>query len=168
MQGAFDSVSHTAVLYKLGEMGIKGKLLDWLQSYLQDRNFRVMFEGVESSLFNAKSGVPQGGILSPLLFNVQMSDLPQNPNIQVSVYADDLAIYCTGTTFQEAKVNLQNYLDVILNWTVKWNQKINADKSKAMYFTNQPRMEHSLYFNNDPIAFVDTYKFLGIIIDAPV
>jgi len=73
---AFDTVWHNGLLYKLSRCGIQGRMLRWLRDYLSDRSFKVFFEGEYSTLRKIKAGVPQGAILSPLLFNVVMSDIP--------------------------------------------------------------------------------------------
>ena len=96
LAGAFDAVNHAMVIHKLAAAGITGRLLGWLQAYLQERTFKVLFEGEQSNARPITTGVPQGGILSPLLFNVLMSDFPQTEGVHCSIYADDIAIYASG------------------------------------------------------------------------
>ncbi|KAF2367502.1 Reverse transcriptase domain [Trinorchestia longiramus] len=67
------------VLYKLGSCGVRGPILRWLHSYLTNRSFQVYFQGSYSSVRGTRSGVPQGGILSPMLFNLMiLVQLPLN------------------------------------------------------------------------------------------
>ena len=101
-------MNHTAILFKLAKMGLSGRILGWLRSYLQDRSFKILFEGHESSVRKVTSGVPQGGILSPLLFNVLMSDFPEGNNISTSIFADDIAIYSTGDSLDQIMPMLKN------------------------------------------------------------
>ena len=65
---AFDRVWHRGLLFKLRRMGICGPLLNWFQSYLNNRLQRVALEGCVSDYREIKAGVPQGSILGPLLF----------------------------------------------------------------------------------------------------
>ncbi|KAF2355087.1 Ribonuclease H domain [Trinorchestia longiramus] len=69
------------VLYKLSRCGVRGTMLRWLQAYLKDRPFKVFMEGTYSSKRIARIGVPQGAVLSPLLFNIMMYDTPVEEGI---------------------------------------------------------------------------------------
>ena len=72
---AFDKVDHAIVLTKLSLLGIKGKLLDWIKSFLTDRTQYVVVNGFLSDPCKVISGVPQGSVLGPLLFLVLIGDI---------------------------------------------------------------------------------------------
>ena len=57
------------------------------------------------------SGTPQGAILSPILFNIMMSDIPQQEHITVYIYADDITVTCVASEPQFAKTKMQRYLN---------------------------------------------------------
>ena len=67
---AFDKVDHHVLLIKLESLGVCGKLLDWLKSYLSNRYQRVVINGSNSEWQQVKAGFPQGSVLGPLLFLV--------------------------------------------------------------------------------------------------
>ena len=56
MKGAFDEVWHSVILYKLKTMGIKGRILGWLKSYLSDHKFKVIYKGEESNMGQLHQG----------------------------------------------------------------------------------------------------------------
>lgn len=72
LSNAFDKVWHTALIYKLVQSGISGRLLQWIREYLNDRLFQVYFDDEFSTNRSMSSGVPQGSTTSPLLFNVML------------------------------------------------------------------------------------------------
>ncbi len=72
---AFDKVWHRGILAKLFAVGVRGKLYDWIASYLQSRSQRVIINNATSSEQSLLAGVPQGSVLGPLLFTVYINDI---------------------------------------------------------------------------------------------
>jgi hypothetical protein len=92
-------------------------MLRWLRMYLSDGRFQVFFEGKFSSMRKICSGVPQGAVLSPTLFNVLMHDIPSVPGVKCTEYADDVTFFTSDSDTSEASARLQTQLDAFSNWT---------------------------------------------------
>ena len=91
MAKAFDKVPHDKLLYKLEMVGVRGQLLAWFRSYLTNRRHRTLIEGYASDWRYVPSGVPQGSIISPLLFLIFINDITVNIDADTNMpfYADD-------------------------------------------------------------------------------
>ena len=88
----FDTVWIKALILKLENYGIKGKLLFWLKSYLSRRKQRVVIKDAISSTGELKAGVPQGSVLGPLLFLFFINSVADNMTGFGRLFADDTCI----------------------------------------------------------------------------
>ena len=83
---AFDLVDHSILLEELADMGVSRSFWKWTQSFLSGRTQQVKLPGVLSSSGPVIAGVPQGGVISPTLFNVMVNDIEgcAPPNLDVT------------------------------------------------------------------------------------
>lgn len=104
---AFDAVKHDFLIDKFQFLGINGKELDWFTSYLRNRYQCVYYNETLSSPHLIDIGVPQGSVLGHLLFLIYVNSSPSCvQNSLLNMFADDTAIYYSGSTTQEVAVSL--------------------------------------------------------------
>ena len=117
---------------------LPGNHVQLLSSYLNDRFFRIRFNDAYSLFRIIKAGVPQGSVLSPLLYSLFTSDIPKpRGNSKMGVYADDTCVLNAASTYEETVTNLQECLDEIQDWTDSDRTVLNATKSENVVFTNR-------------------------------
>ena len=163
---AFDKVSHSLLLSKLHRYGICGQMLKWFTSYLYGRIQMVQYSGKFSDWITVKSGVPQGSILGPLLFNIHVLDLPSFVSSAIPQYADDTVLYRPIYSVQD-EVNLQTDLDAIRTWSTINKLHLNAAKCVVMHITRSRRPIFVSYHMGDtPLETITTHKQLGIVLSS--
>ena len=91
---AFDTVPHERLKAKLFHYGVNGTdTLRWINAFLCYRRQRVLINGAKSEWIPVSSGVPQGTVLGPILFNVFINDTVDNINSEIRLFADDCVFY---------------------------------------------------------------------------
>ena len=111
---AFDKVDHGILFQKLYRIGIRGQIFNVLQSFITGRTQKVRVMNELSNEFKLSSGVPQGSLLSPLLFLIFINDLPDICNQMIPLlFADDAKFLSIGLKSE----NIQHDLNQLYEWT---------------------------------------------------
>ena len=166
---AFDTVTHSKLLYKLRRLGIDGALLSTIESFLTNRSQRVAINGTLSKSVSMKSGVPQGSVLGPILFLVYINDLADTfpENITSKYFADDAKIYTEVSSGDDID-KLQFSLDELTVWAEKWQLRISI--TKCFTFDVLPHRNSDIFYNNwindSELDTVTTAKDLGVLLDS--
>lgn len=171
---AFNTVDYDILLAALDHLGCSSSALDWFSSYLRGRYQAVRIKGELSNWRLQEAGVPQGGILSPLLFSFFINFIVPFLSCSYHLYADDLQLY-TQTDFDNINsaigrlnLNLKNVSD----WSTKFGVTVNPLKCQAIIFGSSRRLAKvdwqnisPITFNNLIIPFQPFVKNLGLILD---
>ena len=144
-----------------------------MKSYLSNRKQYVQIGDIASKLRSVTTGVPQGSIVGPLLFNSLINDIViASHKFNFILYADDTTLNSTLDCFENGKDEIQNSITTELQKVFKWLDVsklcLNTAKSKYMLFHMLQKilLELSFSFNGIPIKNVKEFNFLGLIIDS--
>ena len=135
MSKAFDTVHLHKFINKLISTNIPNTITKYIANYIKGRSYTT------HNLHNSKqrtfhTGVPQGGVLSPTLFNLYLSDIPlPPPEVTLTTYADDITITSSHQDIQTTQNRIQPYLQEIYQWTVENNLTLNPEKTTSTLFT---------------------------------
>ena len=134
---AFDKVDHQILLEKLNIYGIRGKIHNWLTSYLTNRIQTVVVDGHKSNPSPVISGVPQGTVLGPILFILYLNDLNTCvTNSVASSFADDTRLLKSIKSSSDVTL-LQNDLKEATIWSDQNKMKLHDDKFELLCHTTK-------------------------------
>ena len=170
MSKAFDTVNTHTLIGKLLQTSTPGTILKFVANYIiKGRKAYTSFRNHKSIQRQVKTGVPQGGVLSPTLFNIHTADIPTpTAPVQVMLYADDITMTSTHTSMSAARKYIQPYLHKVYDWTQHNNLIINPDKTTCTLFTPDPAEYNSnlgLNINNKALPMALHHRVLGPTLD---
>ena len=140
-----------------------------IHNYIQGRQTYVDFRDKQSKRRKVKQGVPQGGVLSPLLFNLYLRNIPTPPpGIQLVSYADDCTILATGTNIPVLCHKLNCYLELVSKWLKEQHLELSPGKSSATLFTlwtKEVNFPLDMKIDNIQVPINKNPKILGVTFD---
>ncbi|CAK1601997.1 unnamed protein product [Parnassius mnemosyne] len=171
---AFNSVDFDILLKILQAINVSSSAILWFDSYLRGRSQCIRCNDTYSNWCNLIAGVPQGGVLSPLLFTVFINSITKITCSNFHLYADDLQLY-RHFEASEAKLAidaLNDDLDKISRWSRSHGLTINSNKSQALIGSSRYNSSiidnctlPNVIINGTSIAYSESAKNLGLIID---
>ena len=161
---AFDCINHELLIAKMEAYGFDHSSLSYIYSYLMDRKQTPNINNSFSSWCDIKSGVPQGSILGPLLFNIYLNDLFYfAEEMGITNYADDNIPYATAEDTVLLLNILEKNVEVLTTWFKNNYFKLNADKCKLLVSNHDE--DASIVIDNEIVEGSKSVKLLGIKID---
>ena len=160
---AFDTVDHAILMLKLWRCLGNVKIVNWVGDFLRGRVQSVKVNRKASQNIRVTSGVPQGSVLGPLLFNIFVNDIANNISSNVRLFADDCVIYKEIITANDESV-VQRDLDEISKWVSKNEMELNISKCTYLRFGKGKKEEVRNYsIGGIQLKVVDNYKYLGVV-----
>ena len=124
MSKAFDTINIHTLIRKLLQTKIPGTIIKFIANYIKGRKAYTTYINHTSAQRQFKTGVPQGGVLSPTLFNIYTADIPPpREPVQVMALSDGITITFTHTSTSAAKKYIQPYLHKVFAWTKQSHTK---------------------------------------------
>ena len=132
MSKAFNTINIHTLIRKLIQTNIPGTISKFIVNYIKGPKTYTTYRNHTSRQRQFKTDVPQGGVLSPTLFNIYTSDLPPpSAPVQVMAYADDITITSTHTSTSTAKKYIQPYPEI--DFLAKTKQSHTKSRQNSVY-----------------------------------
>ena len=171
IEGAFDNATYQSIQTSLEGRDIDQAVQGWMTNMLKNREICIEMRGVKITK-KLNKGVPQGGILSPTLWNFILEDLLvtlKNSPVFTQGYADDIALLLNGCNPGILVNYMNNTLQQITNWGNKMHLNFNPSKSISIMFTNKrawKNVTNNVVLNGQELEFQETVKYLDITLDS--
>ena len=172
---AYDRTWRERLLLKLCKLGAPMQIIRWIAAFLRTRTAEVMINGTLSKRVRMKQGLPQGSVLSPLLFLLYINDIGDLIPAEADhiLFADDASLVAMDTNLDAANKKLQAAVSVVEQWSVLNKLDLNVSKSCTFFFTqnkHEAKWRPDIKLFGEPMNFGEGKegrcpKFLGVILD---
>ena len=129
---AFDKCPHNRIIRRMKRAGFRGEVLGLIQAFLHGRKQRVIANGTISDSLPVLSGVPQGAVISPILFAIFIDDLAKvigdDEASWALLFADDSKL-AHGLDTEADMTEIQAKLEKVYAWVEDNGMQLNTDKT---------------------------------------
>lgn len=165
---AYDNVLIPVLRQKLRQLSVSEKLVRFICNAISSRSIIIRSQNSILPPRTVWKGLPQGSVLSPLLYSIYTFDLDRvvNSFCQVLQYADDVALYVSSKSIDEACSRLNSALEYLGEWLSDHGLSISVPKCSTVTFTRKRIIPVAhISFKGEPIQASSKVKFLGVFLD---
>jgi ribonuclease HI len=171
MSAAFDKVWREKLIVIAHNLGINGKLLNWINDFMKNRKIKVRLNNSFSKEEKTYAGVPQGSVISPILFLLYTTNIRQyiTNDVKIGCYADDIALWHTDENIKISENSLNTSLIGIEKWAKERKLIINHSKTNMTLFTTDRKNKNAypqIKMNDKVIEKTNNPKYLGVTLDS--
>lgn len=172
LKGAFDNVKHEIILTNLSHTHCGRKTFAYIRDFLSDRLAILRIDDEEHGPFKMGTrGTPQGAVISPLLFNIAMMNLPQVlaqvEGVHHALYADDVTIWANQGSIGEMEDRLQQAASIVDAYATQCGLQCATAKSELLHIRAnvKDRTTLDLTLSGGSIRVVSEIRILGLLIN---
>ncbi|CAH2095351.1 unnamed protein product [Euphydryas editha] len=169
IEKAYEMVSKKVVLKALKSLNITGNSLKFVNNFLSNRKIKVRINYDYSDPIDIANGLPQGSVVSVILFLITINSLLSviNNPVKGLLFADDLTLFCMGKNIETSIQLIQKSLNEIYKWSNENGFKFSKSKTEFIIFSrqNKPFDNINLLLDGHPLTRTYTIKILGMIFD---
>lgn len=180
---AFDTLSKNTIIRALNNIGIKGEVEKWFTDYLTERKIRVKINDTMSEEYDWTTGVPQGSLLGPMLYNVVANGIVKEAikETEAFLYADDTILVAGARDVETSFKKIDRDLKRLQSWTHDHGLVLNKKKTVVMHITKREEEKknvivrfhtHECLHNknadcqcDEKVHIVSSQKYVGLTID---
>ena len=169
---AYDSISHSLLLHKLKLMGFGSECIQWVKSYLENRQQVCKFKNYSSKEETVLSGIPQGSIIGPILFVIFTNDLADVfTDCKMVSYADDCQLIVHADSLSQLQTKLEEVISIAQKWYEENSMKNNIGKTEILILKLKSHTQNGITIQvNDEGELIhikpkNVIKILGLHLD---
>ena len=174
IEKAYDMTWRKGILLEMFNLGLRGNLPNFIKSFLNNRNLKVRVGSSFSSPKSQEEGVPQGSVLSVMLFLIHINSIINyihltEPSVMCSLYADDLAIYFCSSDLTTTASKIQNAVNAAIEWTELHGFRFSVAKTVAVHFSSRfqrVNVPPNIVMGNEILVYEPVARFLGLFFDS--
>ncbi|CAH2087297.1 unnamed protein product [Euphydryas editha] len=169
MSSAYDNVLLPVLRQKMLHLSLPVKIVNYVCNYLSTRSIIVNYQNSTLPPRKVWKGLPQGSVLSPLLYNIYTNDLDLSVSSFCNVlqYADDVSLYISGMDILECSNRLNSSIYYLNEWLNRHGLSISTEKSSVVVFSRKRSIPNVIIASDNRVFPVrDNVKFLGVYLDS--
>ena len=169
IEGAFDKTTFESIQLSLLTHKVNPTIIGWIDNMLRSRVVKIDLNGITTA--TVIKGCPQGGVLSPLLWNIVANTLIKklnNKGFYTVGYADDINILISGSHENMLCTSMRSALKVVEDWCKQYKLSVNPNKTELILFTKKRKLPTLSLpkLLDTTLNLKSEVKYLGVTLDS--